>query len=223
LARTVSGGGSFEARASAAAGERRGRLESELFQPALGDPGRQREGVGEMGQGVALERGERNRRVLRGQASQHGVDQARRSLDPRRPQAAHGLVHGCGCRHAVGEEQLIGPETQRRGHEGLEPVEIAVEDVVQEEVDPPAPAQRPVDQLRCQGAVPGGERAAPEARVEQDVRVGTGAGDAFQHAEGEQSRSRRCSPVPARFTAARARPTAVRARARLVGESGLHG
>ena len=65
--------------------------------------------------------------IYQGQAPQHGVDESRGALGTAGTHAADGLVD-CGSRgYALRAEDLVPPEPQRGGHQGLQVLQPAVE------------------------------------------------------------------------------------------------
>lgn len=150
--------------------------------------------MGQMAQRVVGEARQRDLLAPRRQPAEHRVHQTGGALGSDRPGTAHALVDGCGCRDAVGEDDLVGAQAQQRGHARLELRELAVEHEAQEVVQAAAEAQRAVDQLGGQRPVRRRQRALAQGRVEGEIGEGARALHAGQHAQGQQPRlgGRRC-------------------------------
>ena len=117
-------------------------------------------------QGVVAEIGEGQLLALGRQPTQHRVDEPAGARDPGCPHAAYRLVHRRRDGDALGEQDLVGPQSQGRRHQGLELGEVPVQQLPEVVVDATAPAQGAVDEIGREGAVGGGEVAARQRRVQ---------------------------------------------------------
>jgi hypothetical protein len=70
-------------------------------------------------------------------------------------------------RYALCKEQLIGAQAKGRRDQGLELVEILIDEVAEVVVDWTAPTKRAVHQIRGKSAIRRVERAAPQRRVKR--------------------------------------------------------
>ena len=145
---------------------------------------------------IVLERGQRDSGELGGQTTEHRVHDAGRALGAGRAHAAHRLIDRGGRGDPLREGELVGAHPERRHHQRLELVEVAIEDVREQIVEPSAPAQGSVDELGCQRAVHAPERARAERRVQRQVRVGAHPLHAQQNAKRQQARLRRRPIAP---------------------------
>ncbi len=168
--------------------QRRRFVGTEGVEPTRSEPFGDRQRVGQMALGVLLEGGKFEGGEALREAPQHRVHQPRGAVQTHRLRQPDAFRHRDRRRDAVDKGELIGPEPKQRGHRGLELVEAPVENLGEQKVEAAAPAQRPVDELGGKGAVARLQTVAVEGRVEREVRVGSGAVHALEHAKRHEPR-----------------------------------
>ena len=107
--------------------ELRGLFRTELRKPTLGEPERERSRMNEVSLWLGFDVGKGVIITFSCEASQDGIDEARRAFKAHRPHAPDGLVDGGIGGDSVREEELIGPDANRTGDQRVEFGEISVE------------------------------------------------------------------------------------------------
>ena len=126
--------------------------------------------------------------TLVGEASQHGVRERHRPLEPGSPHELDGLVDGRVARHAVEEGELVRAEAERGPNGRVEPRDGPASDRLDRVVERPGPLHGAVGELpgeRAVAVVEAGGRGAQSA-----VGVRLVLEDAQEHVEGRRARGR---------------------------------